>query len=65
MLTYQDLEVINLELTSRIQEMENQIRNGKQFNDDTIKHLTQLKLARDNARRAARGAVPLSLGRVA
>ncbi len=58
MLSYRDLEVINLELTTQVQEMDHQIRSGRQFNGDTLKHLADMKAAVARVRHAMQPSSP-------
>jgi hypothetical protein len=54
-LSHHALETINLELTTTVQEMDQSIRNGKQYNGDTLKHLEALRGAIVETRRALKG----------
>lgn len=54
-LSHHALETINLELTGKVQEMDNHVRNGKQFNGDTLRHLESMRAAIAEVRAALRG----------
>lgn len=54
MLSHKDLEVINLEITNKVQEMDHQIREGRRFNDDTLRHLEDMRTAVSRIRFAMR-----------
>lgn len=51
-LQLRDLEVINLELSTQIQEMDHAISNGKRYNEDTIKYLDEMRAALTRVRAA-------------
>ena len=54
-LSHHALEAINLELTTKVQEMDMRVRNGKQYNTDTLNHLEALRAAIVEVRRALKG----------
>ena len=42
-LTRRDLEIINLELTTTVQEMDQSIREGKRYSTDRITYLEEMR----------------------